>query len=118
MLWRTWLGIISYTVHTCPPTPLCSPALHRTCPRLPGVFLESNPHSLFHRQGTTAVPDPLELPWIYVLTQDVPESVTVSSPEVSDEAASVEVQTSLGNRFTVRLLQKQNIWKISEVVCE
>src|SRR5687767_12319036 len=27
MLWRTWLGIIAYTVHTCPPTPLRSGTL-------------------------------------------------------------------------------------------
>lgn len=50
--------------------------------------------------------------------QDVPENVTVSSPEVSEEAASVDVQTSLGNRFTVRLVLDQAAWKITEVVCE
>lgn len=50
--------------------------------------------------------------------QDVPESVTVSSPEISGQSARVEVQTSLGNRFTVGLAMDENIWKIVEVSCE
>lgn len=50
--------------------------------------------------------------------QDVPESVVVSTPEVLDDSASVEVETSFGNRFTVQLILQENDWKISEVICE
>jgi hypothetical protein len=49
--------------------------------------------------------------------QDVPESVTVSSAEISGPSARVEVQTSAGNRFGVGLVLDENIWKIVEVSC-
>ena len=50
--------------------------------------------------------------------QDVPKSVTVSTPAISEEMATVEVQTSLGNRFSVQLIQNESVWQIAEVVCQ
>ncbi len=54
----------------------------------------------------------------FLCAQDVPESVIASSPEISSKSASVEVETSFGNRFTVKLVMENDLWKIAGVTCK
>ena len=69
-------------------------------------------HQLDEQTAGELIADPL------LCAQDVPESVTISRAEISDQSAEVEVDTSLGNRFTVRLAMEKNVWKIVEVICQ
>ena len=69
-------------------------------------------HQLDEQPTGELIADPL------LCAQDVPESITISAPSIADKTASVEVQTSLGNHFTVHLTRDGNSWKISQVVCQ
>jgi len=54
----------------------------------------------------------------FLCAQDVPESFTLGEAAVSDDQASIVVQTSFeGHAFTVKLSEADGRWAISDVIC-
>ena len=70
------------------------------CPRLPGVFAESKPQSLFHRQNAAAVPNPLELPRIHVLTRHIELLLEIGLPVYTSTSPQLPARAVRNLAFT------------------